>query len=478
MMGKSKKTQAKLFYHGVSLDRRVPKEHPLRKIKQLVDFDFIRSQVADTYGNNGNQSVDPAVILKLMFLLFYENVNSERALMRQLPLRLDWLWFCGYDLDEDTPDHSVLSKARKRWGPEVFEQFFMNILEQCINTGLVDGETIHIDSSTIDANADIDKVRPQLRKVSEELTGKLEEVVEHRQEEPCKDNNEQEKLEKRVNPADPDARIGRKYGKSTLGYKDHRVVDDKHEIITSTITTPANTNDDKVLEEAIRSHHFKTKMKAKTVVGDKGYGTSANYEYLQENNITPCIPHKRHKGPQDEDFTSDKFIYDSIGDCYICPAGEKLKRFYTNKAEGTSQYRAQRETCETCDYFKRCVAGQKTGRSVLRNPNARYYHWADGCLPRHERYRLMSRRKYKAEGSFANSANNHGFKQARWRGLYKMQIQNLMIAAIQNLGKLLRYGGGDGKPITAAMTIKALFRCVYLRRCRFLLTYTPCMSEY
>jgi len=219
-------------------------------------------------------------------------------------------------------------------------------------------------------------------------------------------------------------------------------------------------------------------MKAKTVVGDKGYGTCANYEYLQENNITPCIPHQRHKSSQGADFTSDKFVYDSIGDCYICPAGEKLKRISTNEAAGTVQYRAQRETCETCDYFKRCVTGQKAGRSVLRNPNAQYYHWADGCLPRHERYRLMSRRKYKAEGSFADAANNHGFKQARWRGLYKMQIQNLMIAAIQNLGKLLRYGGGDGKPITAAMTIKAFFRSVYLCRCRFLLVFTPCMSEY
>jgi len=476
MMGKPNQLEPKLFYHGISLDRRIPVDHPLRKIKQLVDFDFIRSQVADTYGNNGNQSVDPSVILKLVFLLFYENVKSERALMRQLPLRLDWLWFCDYDLDEDTPDHSVLSKARRRWGMEVFEQFFMNILEQCINAGLVDGETIYIDASTIDANANIDKVRPQLRKVSKELTDKLEEVIEHTQQEPCKDNNKQQKLEKRVNPVDPDARIGRKYGKSTLGFKDHRVIDDKHEIITSTITTPANTNDDKVLKDAIKSHHFKTKMKAKTVVGDKGYGTSANYEYLQKNNITPCIPYQRHKSSQDDDFTSDKFVYDSIGDCYICPSGEKLKRISTNKAEGTSQYRAQRETCETCDHFKRCVTGQKTGRSVQRNPNASYYHWADGCLTRPERYRLMSRRKYKAEGSFANAANNHGFKQARWRGLYKMRIQNLMIAAIQNLGKLLRYG--DGKPITVAMTIKAFFRSVYLCRFRFLLTDTPCMSEY
>ena len=466
MMGKSKKPQAKLFYHGVSLERRVPEEHPLRKIKQCLDFDFIRSQVTDLYGTNGNQSVDPSVILKLMFLLFYENVKSERALMRQLPLRLDWLWFCDYDLDEDTPDHSVLSKARRRWGPEVFEQFFMNILEQCIDAGLVDGETIYIDSSTIDGNADINKVRPQLRKVSEELVDKL-------------DDDQEEKLAKRVNPADPDARIGRKYGKSTLGYKDHRVVDDKHGIITTTITTPANVNDDKVLTEAIKSHQFKSGTKAKNAVADKGYGTVANYKYLQENNITPCIPHQRRKSFQDDDFTSDNFIYDSIGDFYICPAGEKLKLFSINKAKSTSQYRANRKTCKRCDYFNRCATGKKTGRSVQRNPDMMYYHWADGCLTRSQRYRLMSRRKYKAEGSFADGANNYGFKRARWRGLDKMEIQNLMVAAIQNLGKLLRYGSTDGKLSAPAVAKKAfcgLIGIILHRLISIWLTYKRILS--
>lgn len=173
MMGKPKKSQPKLFYHGVSLERRIPKEHPLRSIKQLVDFDFVRSQVGQSYGKNGNESVDPAVVLKLMFLLFYENIKSERALMRQLPLRLDWLWFCGYDLDEQTPVHSVLSKARRRWGTEVFQRFFMNILEQCIAASLLDGQIIHADSSTISANADINNVRPQLRMIAEELNDTL-----------------------------------------------------------------------------------------------------------------------------------------------------------------------------------------------------------------------------------------------------------------------------------------------------------------
>lgn len=460
MMGKPNQLEPKLFYHGVSLERRVHMEHPLRKIKQLLDFDFIRSQVADTYGNNGNQSVDPAVILKLMFLLFYENVKSERALTRQLPLRLDWLWFCDYDLDEDTPDHSVLSKARKRWGSEIFEQFFINILEQCIAAGLVDGEIIHIDSSTIDANADINKVRPQLRKIIEELTDKFD------------GDGEEEKLEKRVNPADSDSRIGYKQGKSKLAYKDHRVVDDKHGIVTTTITTPANVTDDKMLPEAIKSHQFKTSTKIKNVVGDKGYGTSANYKYLHQNHITPCIPHQRHKLSQAADFTSDKFVYDSVGDCYICPAGEKLTHFSTNKAEGTSQYRLKRETCQRCDYFKKCVVSKKTGRSVQRNPNSMYYHWADGCLTKHQRYRLMSRRKYKAEGSFADGANNYGFKRARWRGLDKMKIQNLMIAAIQNIGKLLRYGDSIDRLTAKASSINAIFRFIDRVLRRLLSVYT------
>jgi len=455
MLGKPKKTEPKLFYHGVSLERRMPKEHPLRKIKQLIDFDFIRSQVADLYGTNGNQSVDPSVMLKLMFLLFYENIKSERALMRQLPLRLDWLWFCDYDLDEITPDHSVLSKARNRWGTEVFESFFMNILEQCINAGLVDGETIYIDSSTIDGNVDIGKVRPQLRKLSEQLTDKL-------------DDAPQEKLAKRVSPADTDARIGRKYGKSTLGYKDYRGVDDKHGIITTTITTPANVNDDKVLADVITSHQFKSGTKAKKAVADKDYGTIANYKYLQENNITPCIPHKRHRSSQDADFTSDKFVYDSIGDFYICPAGEKLKCLSINNVKGTSQYRARQKTCQRCEYFNRCVTGKKTGRSIQHNPDAQYYRWADECLTEHQRYRLMSRRKHKVEGSFAIGANNYGFKRARWRNLDKMKIQNLMIAATQNLGKLLRYAGTDGKLTAPVVAIKSFWDRIDTALCRLL----------
>ena len=101
-MGKPRRREPKLFYAGVDLDleSRVPPDHPLRRVEAAVDFSFVRPLVAPLYGYNGNESLDPALALRLMFLCFFENVRSERELMRQLPLRLDWLWFCGMDLGD------------------------------------------------------------------------------------------------------------------------------------------------------------------------------------------------------------------------------------------------------------------------------------------------------------------------------------------------------------------------------------------
>jgi transposase len=429
MMGKPNQLEPKLFYHGVSLDRRIPKDHPLRKIEQLIDFNFIRSKVADRYGTRGNESVDPAVILKLMFLLFFENIKSERALMSQLPLRLDWLWFCGYDLDEKTPDHSVISKARRRWGLEVFTMFFGNILTQCVDAGLVDGETIHIDSSMIDANASHDSLTCQFRAFShglyEELEGNAEPIP--------------QKLEKRISTTDPDARLGRKYGKNTLGYKDHRAVDDKHGIVTTTVTTPANVNDEKVFAEVITKHQANTNIKVKTSVADKAYGTGENYKYLHEQGITPCIYRRRKNCNRETAFSNDKFSYDEERDVYICPTGNQLKFSQFKHAKNAFVYIAKRKTCQQCLHFKECVTGKNSGRQMQRNANEEHIKWADNCLSKGERKRLMARRKHKAEGSFADAANNHGFKRSRFRGIEKVQMQNLMIAAIQNLRKLMHH---------------------------------------
>jgi hypothetical protein len=61
------------------------------------------------------------------------------------------LWFLGYDLDSAIPHHSVLSKARKRWGVELFQYFFERIARQCVEAGLVDGRKLFLDSSLVEA---------------------------------------------------------------------------------------------------------------------------------------------------------------------------------------------------------------------------------------------------------------------------------------------------------------------------------------
>jgi IS5 family transposase len=447
MLGRRQRHEPKLFYTGFNLAERISPEHPLRAVSAAVDFSFVRREVASLYGRCGHESVDPIVILKLLFLLFYEDIKSERALMRDLRHRMDWLWFCGYDLDDATPDHSVLSKARRRWGSEVFSAFFQRVLEQCVDAGLVDGETIHVDSSLIHGNVAKERLGPELRRIGQRLYGELEETSDPAAE-ACEadgeggspeSDEEPEALEQRVSPTDPDARLTKKYGESVLGYKDSRAVDDQVGVITTTVTTAANVNDSKLLDAVVCDHGSRSGTEAKTVVADKGYGVLENYKDLHEKGMTACIPHQSYS-PNGGKLSPEKFRYDPERDVYVCPAGQILTRYDHQRPHGkTYRYRAPREVCQACRFFGECVASTTRGRQIGRHADIEHMEWADHCLPKHERRRLLARRKYKAEGSFADATINHGYKRARWRGLEKVTIQNLLIATIQNLRKLLRY---------------------------------------
>jgi len=451
MMSEAQKRQGKLFYLGIDLDSRVGPQHPLRQIAKVLDFGFVRSEVAKFYGVKGNVSVDPIVIMKLMLLLYYENIDSERQLLEQLPLRLDWLWFCEYDIDDQTPNHSVLSKARKRWGKDVFDRLFTQILERCIDAGLVDGSVIHIDASLIDANASKDKLAPELRRLTENVCEKLDDPQEATEPDDVSndDSDDAEPLPQRISPVDPEARLAKKYGKTTLGYKDHRVIDDSHGIITTTITTPANINDDKILPEAVATHQSRTQTDKVTVVADRIYGTINNYRHLKENGNNACIPHQK-KAHRKNKFAQEAFHYDHEADCYICPADHKLVKIRYVGSSQAYEYRCPRETCESCGFFADCVTSKKHGRTISRNVGTEYIEWADDRFSRQHRKRLLGRRRAKAEGSFADAANNHGFKRCRWRGQIKADIQNLIIAAVQNLRKLLRYTKPKADPNAAA----------------------------
>jgi IS5 family transposase len=434
MMGRSQEASAKLFYAGFHLNDRVRADNPLRAIRAAIDFDFVRPLVGPLYGVNGHESVDPAMLLKLMFILFYEQVFSERALMERMSERLDWLWFCGLDLDSDIPDHSVISKARKRWGVDAFAEFFARVLDQCMGAGLVDGGLVHVDSSILAANADKNKLQTALRLACREFYGGLE-----AQDLPVSNARPASlppNLGSAVSPTDPDARLTRKNGKTTLGYKDHRVVDDHCGVITATATTPANVNDNTLLMDLLEDHQSNTGQAAGAVAADSAYGTGENYRQLQNEGVRPAIPHQQQKGVAGK-FGRDRFQYDAAEDCYVCPAGQMMRP--TGKVGDGDHigYRAAAGVCRACALRAQCTG--KTGRTFARHVLQATIDWADQLLDTHRGRWMMRRRRIRAEGSFAD-ALQHGFKRARWRGLANMTVQNLLIATIQNIRKLMKYG--------------------------------------
>ncbi|MBN1763705.1 MAG: transposase, partial [Sedimentisphaerales bacterium] len=119
----SKSLESKLFYQ-VSLEQLVPTEHLVRRLAEILDLSWARKATRPYYSHTGRPSIAPEVIAKMLLLGFFYNITSERQLMREIQVNLAYRWYLGYDLDDEIPNHSVLSKARRRFGPEFFEQLF------------------------------------------------------------------------------------------------------------------------------------------------------------------------------------------------------------------------------------------------------------------------------------------------------------------------------------------------------------------
>jgi transposase len=125
-MGK-KPSSSKLFYQ-FSLEERIPADHLLRQVTAAVDFSFVRRLTERFSSHTGQPSVDPIGLFKMALLGYLDGVTSERRLADEIGLHLAYRWFLGDDLDEPTPDHSVRSKARARFGPTVDQAFFTEVV--------------------------------------------------------------------------------------------------------------------------------------------------------------------------------------------------------------------------------------------------------------------------------------------------------------------------------------------------------------
>jgi transposase len=474
MMGQQQ-SERELFSYAVNLEKRVRSDHPLRRVAAAIDFGFVREEVAPCYGNKGNVSVDPEVIMKMMFLLFFDEVPSERELMKVIGERLDYLWFLGYGLDDEIPNHSVLSKARARWGKEVFESLFVQTIAQCVQAGLVDGRKLHIDSSLIDADAakgSVIKGPPELiaalKGAYQATASKLEDATTAGSYEAVNDRV--------MSRTDPDAAVVRRGGgDSRPRYHHHRAIDNQKGVITAVETTPGSIAENRKLIGLIEQHEANTQSKVEVAVADHKYGTQENYVACAERGTAS------HMGDASEGqnnhrcagiFPDTAFTYDALSDTYLCPAGETLKPRRLHAVRRTMEYKARQGVCAACLLRASCTRA-KGGRTVKRHEKQGALDVARSQAHSRSARQDRKRRHHLMERSFADAANNHHFKRARWRRLWRQQIQDYLIAAIQNVRILLAHGGGKRR--AAALTVFAasqmrLAKLLELRRRHLLLS--------
>jgi transposase len=437
MMGMHQK-QTELWVEPVNLARRIPEDHFLRKLNKTLDLAFVRDEVSRCYGRNGNVSVDPVIIMKMMLLLFLDNVKSERELVRTIPLRIDYLWYLGYGLEDEVPNHSVLSKARRRWGVDIFERLFKLTVEKCVSAGLVEGGKLHVDSSLVRANASKNSI---VETACKEVLARLDS-----EEAPQKEEGSKRKAPKSVNrtkssTTDPDCTLVRHgNGKSEPSYKHHRVLDDKAGVITAIKTTTGSVNEAHELVELTEEHQSNTGSRPEVVVADCKYGITENFVALGEKSIATHMGdlRSRLKNHRLEGiFDSSEFKYNDESDAYSCPAGQSLHLRHFAHHRGYAEYTTRRGVCTQCSLRTQCTRS-RNGRTINRYPQQAILDRARQQSASQSGIEDRKRRQHFQERNFADAANHHGFKRSRWRGLWRQSLQDNLIAAIQNLRLLIR----------------------------------------
>src|SRR5215510_5277878 len=156
MQGKKPYTE-KLFKQ-FQLSDRVPAENFYRRLREVLDVRWLYAATKKYYGSEGQQSIDPVVFFKLILIGYLENLGSDRRIINTVSLRLDMLFFVGYDIDERLPWHSTLSRTRQLFGEDIFKQLFIDVLKQCIDKGMVSGRRQVMDSVAVKANASMDSL--------------------------------------------------------------------------------------------------------------------------------------------------------------------------------------------------------------------------------------------------------------------------------------------------------------------------------
>lgn len=487
---------------AVSLDALVPANHFYRHLQRVLDLSFVRDLVHDTYAATGRPSIDPEVFFKLQLVMFFEDIRSERLLMRLVADRLSVRWYLGYNLNDPLPDHSSLSRIRTRYGLEIFRRFFEAILEQCRQAKLIWGKELFFDATQVYANAALDSLTPRF--AVEAHLGALFEAEEPTEESPLQEAS-QERVEEaspapallpvtlpevlqeeltstnaarhdwieqagqqqrnvthgtyqrvadfRVSTTDPDATSMRlKGGGVHLGYHTHYVVDGgKQRIILNVLVTPSEVMENQPMLDLLWRVQFRWKLKPHQATGDTTYGTLDIIKALEDAHIRAYVPLPdwNHRTPF---FGAERFRYEAAQDHYVCPTGAvlRLKKHVYRQRE--KRYRGDSRICNACPLKARCTSSSR-GRQLTRHFDEQYLDRVRAYHQTEAYQKAMRKRKVWVEPLFAEAKDWHGLRRFRLRWLWRVNCEALLIAAGQNLKRLLSKRGWGRRPLPSGAAL-------------------------
>ncbi len=506
-MMQGKKHYSEKLFKQFQLSDRVPLDNFYRRLKGMVDLQWLYKATKDYYGTEGQQSIDPVVFFKLMLIGYLENLGSDRRIISTVSLRLDMLFFIGYDIDESLPWHSTLSRTRQLYGEELFKQLFKDVLKQCIDKGMVAGRRQVMDSVAVKANASMDSLMEKeilddaavyADEIKNEEGEKQDEQKNKKEDEGGEENKivsearnkavqlhhqwkakaykdmprgksltkgEEGSLPKFVSnhthysTTDRDARVSVKPGKPRqLNYAAQVSVDAAHHVITQIQTDYADKKDSQCLPSLLKNtieNLQEEGMQIEEVFADAGYSSGEALKALEEKNITGYIPNFGQYKPSREGFT-----YDKENDRYTCSRGVHLpfkKITTTSLGYKMKVYRSSSKDCGPCPLRMVCI-GKSNFKKIEDSIDKPFYDRMHARLQSVNRKKIRQTRSSTVEPVLGTLVNFLAMRRVNTRGIKQANKCIIMAAVAYNLKKLLKWQ--QRKVETTVMAMKKAEKCL------------------
>src|SRR5271157_5698992 len=438
MMGHHSRSEALFYYFRV--EDQVPENHLLRLVDQHTSFEFVRRQLKDSYSETGRPSIDPELLLRMLLIGYLYGVTSERKLIEELRMHLAWRWFTGLGFDQEIPHHSTFSKNRHGRFQEskLFEQLFEEIVRQCVEVGLVQGEHLSVDGSFVEANASKESriPRQQLVEAAQVNHTVRQYLVELEQQNPVEEPVHQQD---QVSTTDPDSTYATKGGTpARLGYYDNYLVDNHSCVIVGVQATAARMSQETVAAQDMIARFAQWQGQGPvSVTADTTYGNGEFLQWLLERDITPYMRTRDSIHRKNSPFYGpERFTFQPESNSYRCPAGQQLNYGGRNERNRTYAYIGTRKRCGACSQKAQCTSGAFRYLAIHIDEPARQ---RARQLVNTPEFAKAQRERKKVEALFAELKNQIGLRRLRLRRLKFVREQFFLAAAAQNIKRLVRF---------------------------------------